>query len=448
MKKLAASLLLFACATPVSNDTDPDGVSGGTDTGNPHDGRGTTAEGGNLCAQTESALALDAATSLGVSAAELSSWVSGTHHETLAWQDQSASFGPEHGSSELTIEIETLGARWIERRPAEASGGPGVLLVQTEIAVLGDPCADSIALDVRLHLSTAGGALDETVDTTLEAKARDFVSGRVTLPLDMLTGSFVADVTVPNGFVARKAPQLSVELGISEFGSKGQFSLFSEFESLDGQAVGQGGAGTLARFPADDPCASGSIGVAADETVRGVSVQAVLERLKRASPARLDGSSATLQLDFASRATLVCVALDGPESAPTRIEFPGRATLHSSDQRIDGSIDVTLSGDATSGVLEHANAVANDFLLDRALASAAVARYAIAQPLDFSSYDGGAFEFSVNVSNTEAVGALRAYGLDQADCVTNPVPVDPGAQSIPGCRGTDRIALWGVTWSK
>ena len=452
MKKLAASLLLFACAAPVSNDNgngngngnDPNAF-GGTDTGNPNDDRGTVGEGGS-CDQTESALALDAATPLGVSAAELVRWVGGAHQESLAWQDQSASFGPEHGTSQITIEIETLGARFIDRRPAErAGGGAGPLL---DIGFLGDPCADSIALDVRLHLSTAGGALDETVDTTLEAKARDFVSGRFSLPLDMLTGSFQADVSVPNGFVIRKAPQLSVELGISEYGSKGQFVLLSEFESLDGQAVGQGSGGILAHFPADDSCASGSIGIAADQTVRGVSVNAVLERLKGASPARLDGSSASLQLGFTSKATSLCVALDGPENGATRIEFPGRVSLHSSDQRIDGSIDVTLSGDATGGVLEHANALANDFLLDRAQAAAAVAKYAIAQPLDFSSYDGGAFEFSVDVTETEAVGALRAYGLDQADCVTNPIPVEPGAQSAPGCRGTDRIPLWSATWSK
>lgn len=446
MKKLAASLLLFACASPATNDTD--GARGGTDTGNPHDDRTTVGEAGYGCDQTVSALALDAATPLGVSAAELFAWVGGSHQETLAWLDQSQNFGPEHGQSEITIEIEPLGAHFVDRRPAERSDGAGLLAVGAEIGTVGDPCADSIALDVRLHLSTAGGALDETVDTTLQAKASDFVSGRVSFPVDTLNGSFVAEVSVPNGFVASKPAELSVELGISEFGSKGQFSLFSEFRSADAQSVGQGSGGPLARFPAGDLCETGSISVAADQSVRGVSVSAVLERLKAASPARLDGSSATLELGFSSNPSRVCAALDGPVSAPMRIEFPGRVTLRSSDQRIDGAIDVTLSGDATGGVLEHANAMANDFLLDPALARAAAARYAITQPLDFSSYDGGAFEFSVNVSASEAVGALKAYGLDQADCATNPVPVDPGAQSIPGCRGTDRIQLWSATWSK
>jgi len=172
-----------------------------------------------------------------------------------------------------------------------------------------------------------------------------------------------------------------------------------------------------------------------------------LQRLNGGSPARLDGSSATLELAFTSSAQRVCVQLLG--GAASTLAFPGRVTLHSSDQRIDGSIDVTLSGAATAGVLEHSGAVASDFLLDRAQATAAQRKYAIAQALDFSSYDGGAFEFSTDVSATETVGALRAYGLDQAECVTTPLPVDPGGgQGSPGCRGTDRIVLWSASWSK
>jgi hypothetical protein len=304
-----------------------------------------------------------------------------------------------------------------------------------------------LTLDVRLHVSTSGGALNETIETTLEAKARDFVSGHVTLPTDTLTGSFVADAAVPNGSVATGAPKLSLDFALSEYGDQGRLSLFSEFKSNDGQSVGQGGSGMVARFPADDSCESGSIGVSADQSVRGLSMAALLQSLNGSSPARLDGSAATLELAFASSSQRVCVQL-GAADAST-LAFPGRVTLHSSDQRIDGSIDVTLSGAATAGVLEHSGAVANDFLLDPVLASAARPRYAIAQALDFSSYDGGAFEFSTEVTGSEAVGALRAYGLDQAECVTTPSPIEPsGEQGSAGCRGTDRIVLWSASWSK
>lgn len=449
MKKLVASLLLCACATSVDPDgvtQNPDDSAGGTDTGNPNDGRGTVENGGS-CDEAARALDPDEVTPLGVSAAELLSWVGGTHTETLAWQDSAASFGPEHGRSEITIEVEPLGARFIDRSPKQSSGDGAGLAIEEIALIGGDPCADSIALDVRLHLSTAGGALNETVDTTLQARASDYATGHLTLPTDLLTGSFEAQVSVPNGFVARGAPKLQVDLGFSQYGDRGQVQLQSEFASSDGQAVGQGGAGTIARFPADDTCQSG-IGVAADQSVRGVSVAAVLEQLNGSSPARLAGSSATLDLTFESSAARVCVALDGVESGPMRIEVPGKARLHSSDQRIDGSIDVTISGDASGGVLQHSSANANDFLLDAAQAQAMVAKFAIAQQLDFSSYDGGSFEFLADVNDGTASGALRAYGLRLPDCQKNPPAPVPGAQSSPGCAGADRIPLWTATWAR
>jgi hypothetical protein len=193
MKQLVASLLLCACA-------------GGTDTGNPNDDRTTNTEGGGSCDEAARPLELDEITPLGVSAAELLSWVGGTHTETLAWQDSAASFGPEHGRSEITIEVESLGARFIDRSPKQSSGGAGTLAIPEIALIGGDPCADSVALDVRLHLSTAGGALDETVETTLQARARDYATGQLTLPTDLLTGSFQAQVSVPNGSVARRPP--------------------------------------------------------------------------------------------------------------------------------------------------------------------------------------------------------------------------------------------------
>ncbi len=451
MKKLVASLLLCACASSGNPDgatQNPDDPAGGTDTGNPNDGRGTTVENGiGNCDEAARALDPDEVTPLGVSAAELLSWVGGTHTETLAWQDSAASFGPEHGRSEITIEVEPLGARFIDRSPKQSSGD-GAGLAIAEIALIGgDLCPDSIALDVRLHLSTAGGALNETVETTLQASARDYATGHLTLPTDMLTGSFEAQVSVPNGFVQRGSPKLQVDLGLSQYGDRGQVQLQSEFASSDGQAVGQGGAGIIARFPADDICQSG-IGVAADQSVRGISVAAVLEQLNGSSPARLAGSSATLDLAFESSAARVCVALDGSESGPMRIEVPGKVRLLSSDQHIDGSIDVTISGDASGGVLQRSSANANDFLLDTAQAQAKVATYAIAQQLDFSSYDGGSFEFLAEVNGGAASGALRAYGVLLPDCQKNPPAPVPGAQSSPGCAGADRIPLWSATWSR
>jgi hypothetical protein len=173
---------------------------------------------------------------------------------------------------------------------------------------------------------------------------------------------------------------------------------------------------------------------------------AVLEQLASSSPARIDGSTATIDLGFQSAAQRLCVKLDGAESGTTQIEFPGSVSLRSSDQRIDGSLNVTLAGEATAGVLTRSSATLNRFINDPAEAAQVLADSPIVQGLDLSNYDGAALDFTVDVSETEALGWLRASGLDEADCVRNPPPVVPGAMSTPGCRGTDRIELWNATW--
>ncbi|MEY4549462.1 MAG: hypothetical protein RL685_5657 [Pseudomonadota bacterium] len=442
MRKLAASLILCAC-------------SGGSDTGNPIDndndtgGPGLVEEGNDRCDLNTRALALDEATGLGFSAAQLLQWVSGEHRESLLWQDQSASFEPEHGRSEIALTVEPLGARFIDRSPktydyGSGAGGPAIALA--DIAYEDDPCGDSIALDVRIGITTASGALAETVDTTLVARASDAVSGSISLPIDQLAGSFEAEVDVPQGFVQRGTPKLMLSFTLSRYGDTGALSLSAEFVSLDGNVAGQGGVGKLAQFPADNYCEQGGVSAASDQTVRGVSMAAVLEQLASSSPARIDGSTATLALDFQSSAQRLCVTLDGPESGTTRIEFPGSVSLLSSDQRIDGELDVTLAGEAAAGVLTRSSATVTRGSNDPTEAAQLLADSPIVQSLDLSSYDGAVLDFTVDVSETEALGWLRASGLDEADCVRNPPPVVPGAMSTPGCRGTDRIELWNATW--
>jgi hypothetical protein len=55
-----------------------------------------------------------------------------------------------------------------------------------------DLCPTSLGLDVNLHLSTASGALDERVQTTLEVTQANFATLQLYLPLDGLLGSFTA----------------------------------------------------------------------------------------------------------------------------------------------------------------------------------------------------------------------------------------------------------------
>src|SRR5262245_14773164 len=131
MKKLAlTSLFLVACA-------------GGTDTGNPNDDPGTVNEGGEACDERVSDLTLEQSSPIGFSAKDLISWVGGAHTESLAWQDSAGTFGPEHGRSEVSIEIEPLGAHFIDRAPAQRSDGReegGLAILLDEVGSIGDPC--------------------------------------------------------------------------------------------------------------------------------------------------------------------------------------------------------------------------------------------------------------------------------------------------------------------
>lgn len=418
----------------------------GTDTGNPYDGgEGTASE---TCDEQRRELLLEEPTSLGVSARDVLDLASGEHRETLAWLAPSdgVTYGPESGTGEITIVVEPLGAaRFVERAPKSPGSGEeggGLLLFAPDGA-----CPDAIELDVRLQISTAGGALNETVDTTLEATSGELVVGNLRLSTDALTGSFEVDVPVQPGFEQTKAPELTLALGISPYGSVGELGVSSEVRSLDGAALGQGGVPRLAHFPAENFCGSSAISIEREQVIRGVSIQGVLDRLNAQSPATLDPGGAALSLDFSTDTERMCVELGAPASVSTSIQFPGQVQLRAPNENIEGSVVVSFTAAAVEGELVGVSANASVFTDDPVEAAARASDFAIHEPLDFSSYDGGAFEFSIEESSGGVNGMLRAYGLREADCVSQtPVATPGGGMGSPGCAGTERIELWGFTW--
>ena len=66
--------------------------------------------------------------------------------------------------------------------------------------------------------------------------------------------------------------------------------------------------------------------------------------------------------------------------------------------------------------------------------------------LDFSAYDGSFVQLLTTAADDAAGGSLRAYGLDEPECDTTPFTTPGGGMGVPGCRGTDRIPLWGAFW--
>jgi hypothetical protein len=417
----------------------------GTDTGNPvASSDETDVPGGGNCEETESDVDAAQPTALGFSAQDVIALVSGEHRASLSWlESANVDYGPETGRSEITFTVEAIGRpRFIDREPRPRPGGTEIDLPE----LFAPSCGDSIELDVRMSVATEGGALDELVETTVIASVRDFAVAGLGFPLEGLTGSFVGNAEPPPNAEFTSPQSLSMRVGFSEYGVLGSMTLGGgEFRTLDGSGIGMTTYGDIARFPADDYCGPNTISVAADQSVRGLSMASVLDSLNAMSPAEVlydGGGSAELTLSFANAEPRVCVRLEAAAPGRTALEFPGRVTLASSDGRIDGSAPVQFSVEAAEGAPNAVSVLGSLEAADLAQAASLPGQFGIRDALDFSGYDGGRVELLGSASG----GSLRVYALDVAECVTNPPPRDPNATSSPGCRGTDRVPLWGARW--
>lgn len=461
LSALLAACALNACnADATDNDNDNDAANmepGGTDTGNPYDddnGGVTGGEGGlgGNCDETPSELDPSAMTSLGFPAQAVLDLVVGEHTEALAWLDGNVAYGPESGRSEITLTVTAVGAPLlIDREPRQAQNdngqeGGGLALGEIEYY-----CNDLIRINATVAITTASGALDEEVDAVFEANASDFASGRFSIDLPDIQGSFEAEPVVPPNSELTSA-SLAIELGFTQFGSSGAFSLGTTFRSLDGQAAGQGGAGEIAHFPADNYCGPSGASVTADQTVRGLSMGQALDALNAMSPGTVryqSGAPSDLTLAFTSAEARVCAQFadsqyGGGAADDMTLEFPGVVRLISTDGRIDGSVALQII-ESTEGGIRSTRAEANTNAQSAAGAPALLPQFGIQDDVDFSAYDGGMVQFLTTVADTTG-GSLRVYGLDVADCVNNPPPPDPNAMGSAGCRGTDRVPLWGAFW--
>jgi len=420
-----------------------------TDTGNPYgdsdDGEGVTSGG---CDQLETPVELAAATPLGFDAQSIADLVAGEQQHALRWlADTGFEYGPESGTSTITVRVEPLGtARLIDRSPATSVGGQEIGLAEV------DGCRDSLELDVRLQLETGGGALSESLETTVEAFASDFALAAASFELDELLGSFEAALNAPaDGEITRAT--LSAQIGFSQYGSVGALNLSTEIRTAGG-AVGQSAGSPLAQFPADTYCgAPNAVSVLADQPVRGVSLAALLDGLNAQSPTGVvytPAGNAELELEFTSDADRVCITFDrdalyNGEPGGAQLNVPGRVRLQSDDGKLDGDFAVQLSAQTADGALQLRAEAAQD-AQDLATAATLPARFGVVDEVSFDGYDGGAVRFESHSEAGAAGGSMVISGLDVPECISNPAPIDPNANGAPGCRGIDLIPLWSARW--
>jgi hypothetical protein len=295
-------------------------------------------------------LALDADSLLGISAVELLALANTPPAGVLAWAESNDQLrvGPESGTSALSITVSAASdhARLIEFQGASGNNESGD-------GTLGSAnCPRRLELDVQVHIETAGGALNETFETVLEATSpRVAMVPNAKIPATQLQGSLT---------VERPGSQWTgvvFSMRFTELGSAGWIDLTSsepaspdskgatEGEITDGFTVG----GAIAHWPVDCVRVKG-LPTTLDRRIQGMNALDAIELINAARlQLQLPGAPRTeLQATFSADADLACAVDLGPPSDPLRLFVQGKLHVQSGDGQIDGDWSVGLSAQPSS----------------------------------------------------------------------------------------------------
>jgi hypothetical protein len=446
---IGLTLLAAACNNTGGQTGDLSGQNGHEE----GSGTGTVDSPANCKEERRKLAGFDEETDLGTPEALLS-FAERSFDAPLTWQPRSGQswhVGPETGPSSIHVEV-TRGqnAYYVTSSPKPPPGSPdgsGNGLA----AEIGSLCpAPRLAVDARVTVSSEGGALSETFDTTLYASYPGVASFSVPLDLDELGGTLAFD------YDDAETELVQVALGatFTEAGMAGSISGIVQRTTAGGVTGGavSAGGGLIAVWPASPACAAdphgdpSGIEVAPDESALGITGSAAAERLAQSTPAQVawrDGSvtELTLGVEVTGAGCLRASTLYGLGEGSTN--YPARFTLDSADGRLhasyDGLLVTTLSG--TGAV--HAEAH-----LELTLEQLTQSGFADVEVP--SEADRLGVRFSVDVDDDgRASGLVQLSGLADPPCLTDPQPVpEPGGgASSPGCAGTTITAIESTVWA-
>lgn len=331
VRVLAASrwllpLLLAGCMggqTGTEGLTDPKGEGGGSPT-NGED---------SPCKDEEQDVASDDA-SLGFAFDDVAPFLIGEHDTDLAWGNPTSnvSFGPESGTGTLTIGIDrTGGVKRIHSVPRDSGGaGPAI--------AIGCP-PDRLAADVTLRLTSAGGALAESVPARVFVESAERAELSVSIPIEQVSGTF--RVTLAPGAVTHA---LAIRAAFTEFGLAGDLSGGIETES-NGSA--SHGSVTYARFPAANPCNTNELAVPVPLTAPGAAELSGFLAALRSGERPLtwkSGSTTTITFEV-TPAEVACQSGDDITGFGAGLSVP----LALSVRTEDGRVATMLAGSVSSG---------------------------------------------------------------------------------------------------
>jgi hypothetical protein len=399
--------LLVACST--GGDPSAGGQTGDED---------TSGEGSD-CDYVPTVVGLDEVTPLGFSAEEVLETALGTHSTPFFWKQGGHEYGPESGESELTLVLGEPGeARFMKGTPKET---------QFDIAV---DCRDRLEVDVQVHASTQGGALDESFVAPIRAESAKLASLSRSFELAALNGSFAFD---PDSLGAASVIAFRLNAVISEFGLSG--GLDAQYEVKGSDAVSSYGQ-SLGTFPAEIACSTGGVTVPLDGGPN--SSQAALNLVSSIDGVELEkaGESSAGELSIEHDGTPSCADLIGFwGSEPTGVVSTG-AVLHlqTSDGALDQDFPVRVeSVPGEDGSLDHVKITGTCRANEVSAFAATCGDYGF----DFAGYDAASATLELTLrpgdEAPEVAGSLSVKGVIRPECLDNPPPCTENG--CPGCEG-------------
>ena len=321
----------------------PDGVESG-DTSPPEIGGQTGDDSGDIGLRcdvvTESSLALDDASALGFSANDRLAIVLGTHELPMRWL--APVYGDNgglldyaaRGTTSLRVDVELLSheARLLERWDS-----------RYDMA-----CPPRLRVDARLSVSSADGALADSVDGVAElGPGNGILNLTAELPVAALRGNYVFEPSELDG----QAPSgLRISMAFTRYGQLGEVA----------QQYGEGERGSAirgAQWPDWQPCQRWGW-VPADYTGPRPSVSDLVDDVLRLQPVvilRPDGTRtpAQLQLEAVPSSSCHTPATDGALPSAT-----------DSLETLSVRTHLTLTSDALPGPVQLTSDLASNFAPD------------------------------------------------------------------------------------
>jgi len=381
------------------------------------------------CAEEVTVLAgLDADSAMPFTGADLLDLAEGEHSSAMVWgaglDDSFAkvTFGPESGEAKLAVEI--------------SYGGGEVRHVKSTLEGQGDgfagECHDRLEVDVDVHLSSSGGALDESFSAPLAATIARIGIIHHTLELDAIGGSLAVEAVQPAD--ASISP-IELELGITADGLFGGASSVVEIQEDD--FVGATSM-SYARWPgAEQSCELGLAPLDLASAAAGFSGADAIERIAKAGPLEISwdgGESSSLEIELESVGPACASTTDGS------IQLQTIAAVISGDGRWKGSLPMrVLAVAADDGTLAVVRLEIEAPYATQIDAAAFAEHYGLSD-VDLTGFDAGILSFGATFEpDGESIavdGYFEVLGVESHDC----------APDANGCSGDEYTSLEVGSW--